>query len=141
MSFDVLSDLNWLAVIVAGIAYFAVGAIWYAPPVFGNAWQRSTGLGMPEGERPGPQYYYGPFLTCLLAAIAVGMIAKATGSDGVGDGIVLGLVAGIGIAGAVLAVTGLFDTKKPDPKVSTAISIGYHLVGLVVAGVIVSVWT
>ena len=106
-----------------------------------KAWQRSTGLGTPEGERPGPEFYYGPFITCLIATIAVAMIAKSTGSDTVGDGIVLGLVAGIGISGAVLAVTGLFDTKKPDPKVSTAISIGYHLVGLVVAAVIVSVWT
>ena len=37
MSFDALGDLNWLAVIVAAIAYFALGAIWFAPPVFGKA--------------------------------------------------------------------------------------------------------
>lgn len=36
MSFDVLGDLNWLAVVVAAIAYFALGALWYAPPVFGT---------------------------------------------------------------------------------------------------------
>lgn len=31
MSFDVLGDLNWIAVIIAAVAYFAIGAIWYAP--------------------------------------------------------------------------------------------------------------
>jgi hypothetical protein len=29
VSFDVLGDLNWLAVIVAALAYFAMGAVWY----------------------------------------------------------------------------------------------------------------
>ncbi len=56
ISLDVLGDLNWLAVIVAAIAYFVLGAIWYAPPVLGNAWMRAGGVEMPEGERPGSGY-------------------------------------------------------------------------------------
>ena len=40
MSLTVLGDLNWLAVIVATIAYFALGAVWYAEFAFGRAWQR-----------------------------------------------------------------------------------------------------
>ncbi len=58
MSFDVLSDLNWLAVIVAALAYFAIGALWYAPPVFGKAWMAAGGMEMPEaGARPSPAIY------------------------------------------------------------------------------------
>lgn len=49
MSLDVVGDLNWLAVIVAGIAFFALEAVWYAPPVFGRAWQRASGVEIPEG--------------------------------------------------------------------------------------------
>ena len=36
MKFDVLSDVNYLAVLVAAAAYFVFGAIYHAPPVFGN---------------------------------------------------------------------------------------------------------
>ena len=140
MSFSVLGHLNWGAVIVSAVAYFALGALWYAPQVFGKAWQRSMGWEMPEGERPGPAFYIGPFITCLLATIAVAMIARSTGSHTFGQGIVLGLVAGIGISGAVLAVIGLFDRTKPEPKTWAAISVGYHLVGILIAAVIVSVW-
>lgn len=43
MSFDLLGDLNWLAVLVAALAYFAVGALWYAPPVFGKTWAAAGG--------------------------------------------------------------------------------------------------
>jgi hypothetical protein len=138
MSFDVLGDLNWLAVIVATLAYFALGAIWYAPPVFGNLWMRSGGIQVPE--RPQASFYIAPLLTCLLASIAVGMLAVATASDTVGEGIVLGLVAGIGIALSALFVTGFFDPQKPQAMVWVAVVSGYHMVGLVIAAIILAIW-
>jgi hypothetical protein len=139
MSFDVLGDLNWLAVIVATLAYFALGAVWYAPPVFGNLWMRSGGFQVPE--QPQAAFYIIPFLTCLLATIAVGMLAAATASDTAGEGIVLGLVTGVGIALTSLFVTGFFDPQKPQPMVWVAVVSGYHLVGLVIAAVTLTIWT
>ena len=38
MTFGFLSDLNCLAALVAALAYFAVGAVWYALGVFGRTW-------------------------------------------------------------------------------------------------------
>jgi hypothetical protein len=141
MKLDVLGDLNWFAVIVAGLAYYALGAVWFTPATFGRAWQRSMGWEMSAEQRPGAAFYIGPLITCLIGAIAVGMLAEATGSNTFGEGIVLGLVAGLGIAGTVLFVTGVFDPKKPEPMTWVAIAGGYHLVGLLIAPVIVSVWT
>lgn len=139
MSFGALGDLNWLAVIVAALAYFLIGGAWYAPPVFGKAWQRSLGMEGPPASA-GAAIYVGPLVTCLIATIAVAIIAQSSGTDTFGEGIVLGLVTGVGIAGAVLAVTGLFDVKKPGPATWFAITAGYHLVGLLVASVIVALW-
>ena len=51
MTFDVLGDLNWLAVLVAALAYFAIGALWYAPPLFGKAWMAAGGM---TTRKPGP---------------------------------------------------------------------------------------
>jgi hypothetical protein len=141
MSFDVLGDLNWLAVIVAAIAYFALGAIWYAEPVFGKAWMRSSDFQMPEGESPGASFYVFPFITCLIGTVAAAMVTAATGTDAVGEAIVVGLVVGLGIAGSALFVTGYFDPKKPEPMVWVSITIGYHLVGLTIAAVILALWT
>ena len=140
MSFEVLGDLNWLAVIVATIVFFAIGGLWYANAVFGKAWQRAGGFEIPTDQRPGPAYFIGPFITCLLTTIAVAMLAKATATDTVGEGIVLGLITGVGIAGAVIAVTGLFDPQKANPRVWVAISAGYQIVGMLVAAVILAVW-
>lgn len=141
MSFDLLGDLNWLAVLVAALVYFALGGLWFVPRVFGNIWMRSIGWEPTEEDQPSPAIYLGPLITCLIASIAVAMLAEAAGVDGFGDGLVLGLVTGIGVAGAALLVTGVFDPKKPKPMTWFAVMAGYHLVGLTIAAVIVSVWT
>ena len=140
MSFEVLGDLNWLAVIVATIVYFAIGGVWFANAFLRKAWERAGGFELPADQRPSPAYFIGPFITSLLTTIAVAMLAKASGTDTVGEGIVLGLVTGVGIAAAVVAVTGLFDPQKANPRTWVAISAGYHVVSLLVVGVILAVW-
>ncbi len=69
------------------------------------------------------------------------MFAQATASDTIAEGPVIGVVAGLGISAAVLFGTGVFDPKKANPIEWFGITAGYHLVGLLIASVIVSVWT
>jgi uncharacterized protein DUF1761 len=141
MSFDALNDLNWLAVIVAALAYYALGAAWYAPPVLGKAWMRSIGMdtaGTPPS--PSPAVLIVPFFAQLIEAIAMGMLAAATLTDTLGEGIVLGLVAGVGVSTMIVLVTATFETK-PEKWTWFAITAGYHLVGLLIVGAIVGAWT
>ncbi len=142
MSFDVLGDLNWLAVVVAAIAYFVLGALWYMPKPMAAAWTRSMGWDpAAEEQQPSAAIYVAPLVTCLLSAVALAMLAEATGSTTVGEGLALGLVVAIGIAAAIVVVTGWFDPKKPQPMVFAAITAGYHVLGLLITAVIVSAWT
>jgi hypothetical protein len=141
MTLEGLGDLNWLAVLVAALAYFVLGAIWYAPPVFGKAWMRASGIEMPAGgERPGAAIYIGPFFGGLIAAVATGLLAAATGTDTAGEGFVLGLVVGIGYAMTVTLSTAIFDPNKPQQGVWFVITSLYHLVGLIIAAVIIALW-
>ncbi|MGH2753663.1 MAG: DUF1761 domain-containing protein [Actinomycetota bacterium] len=139
MDFDVVSDLNWLAVIVATLAYFALGALWYSPVAFGNRWMKAAGMSM-EGEGPGPAIYLAPLVFCFLSTFANAMLAEATGSNSVADGIVLGLVVSVGYALSLLAVTAVFESNKPNASVWGAITAGYHIVGLLISAIIVSAW-
>jgi hypothetical protein len=141
VTFDVLSDLNWLAVLVAALAYFAIGAAWYAPPVFGKTWAEAGGRPMPDpGSRPSPAIYLTPLIGSLLSAVALAMLAKATGTDTLQRGIVLGLVCAIGFAVSITLVTAQFESEKPKPMVWGAITGGYHAVGILVAAIIVASW-
>jgi uncharacterized protein YneF (UPF0154 family) len=142
MNFDVLADLNWLAVIVATIVYFAIGGLWFARPVFGKIWQDAIGWTEKDAEGATPvTMYVVPLVTCLVSTIALAMLSEATGTDTFGEGIVLGLVVGIGLAFAALFVTGFFDPRKPKPQTWIAVTAGYHVVGLLVAAVILALWT
>ncbi len=141
MSLSVLGDVNWLAIIVAAVVYFGIGGLWYAPPVLGNAWMRAIGWKPAPDERTSnTTMYLAPLLTCLISSIAVAVLAEASGTNTFGEGLVLGLVVGVGIAAAVCFVTGFFDPKKPQPMVYAAITAGYHVVGLTVASAIIGAW-
>jgi len=78
-------------------------------------------------------------LTCLIAVIAVAILSESTGSESFAEGLVLGLVVGVGIACAVLFVTGALDPQRPRPIVWFAITGGYHLIGLVTASLLIAV--
>ena len=139
MSFDLLGDVKWLAVILAALAYFVIGAIWYAPPVLGKAWMTAGGMEMPaDGQRPGPAIYVVPLIGSVLSAIALAMIAVASSTDTIGEGIVLGLVVGVGFAISISLVTATFESNKPNAMAWGAINAGYHLVGNVVAAIIIA---
>ena len=96
---------------------------------------------MPEpGTRPTPAIYLTPLVGSVLSAIAIGMLAKATGTDTLQRGIVLGLVVAIGFAVAISFVTAQFESQKPKPMVWGAVNAGYHVVGNLVAAIIVATW-
>lgn len=139
MSFDFLGDLNWLAVIVAAVAYWILGAIWYAQPVFGNVWLRAGGIEIQEGQRPSPAIYIVPLIGNFLAVVATAMLAAATGTAEASEAIVLGLVVWGGYAVSLTLNSATFDTR-PQPATYFVISAGYHLVGLVGAALIVTLW-
>ena len=138
MTFDLLNDVNWGAVILAALAYFTLGAIWYAPPVLGNTWMAAAGTTMPEGQRPSPAIYVIPLGGSLLSAIVLGMLAIATDTDTVSEGLVLGLVVAIGFALPIAIVTATFESTKPKPYVWGLINAGYHVLGSLIAAVIIA---
>jgi hypothetical protein len=141
VSFDALGELNWLAVIVGALIYFALGALWYSPAFLGRQWQRSIGWD-PERTPPEMQIttYLVPFLAYLVMAIAVGLLAAATGTDELVEGVVLGLVTGVGLNLMHTLVDATFDPGKPEPWTWFAINGSYHTIGLIIVAVIVAIW-
>jgi len=138
MSFDTLGDVNYLAVLVATVAWAVLGAIWYAPPVLGRASFRASGWEMPE-RPPSAVYLVASLLLYFIAALATAWIARETGLESLTDGIVLGLAVGIGYMTVLAAVTAMFE-RKPHPLGWFLINAPFSLLGLLIVGVIVSVW-
>jgi hypothetical protein len=141
MSFSTLGELNWLAVIVATIVYFALGALWYSQAGFAKPWMRSIGWN-PAADAPAPSasYYLLPFFGYLVLVIGIGMLAVATGSDSFGEGLALGVVLGILIAGPIFFTTAKFEPTKPEPMTWFFVSGGYAAAGILISSIILAVW-
>jgi hypothetical protein len=139
MSLDAFSDVNYLAVIVAALAYFALGAIWYIPPAMGGVWQKAGGIEIAEGEAPNPMVFVGTYVSYLVAGLATALLAVGTGTDSAAEGVVLGLVVGVGFAFTAAAVSALYD-RKPQPMTWWLVNGIFNVVGLTVVALIISVW-
>lgn len=138
--FDVFGDLNWLSVVVAGVAYYVLGGLWFSQGLFGKAWDKAIGFARPKGWQVTPLYYVGPLIGCLATALAVAVLARALGVNLFNEAISLGLIVGIGVAGAV-TFTNAITPRTPRPLLFAAITGIYHVLGIVLASAILFWWS
>jgi hypothetical protein len=135
-----IAGINWVGVIVATVVYFGLGAVMFAPftPI-GRAWVAASGYQSPTaGVSSGNAFYIVPALTSLVSVVATALLARATGTDTLGEGVTLGLVVGIGYAAVILLNTAAFEFAKPNRWMWGAIDATYHAVGLLLAAVILA---
>jgi Protein of unknown function (DUF1761) len=133
-----ISNANWLAIIVAGLAYFAVGAVWYQQAVFGKAWAEGHNLTIdPEkAKKQMPVLMALTGVTTIVVAFLIGFLVSALYSQTVMSGIKVGLFAGVLIACCV-GINYAYTSKSAKVWLIDA---GYHVLGTVVCGIIISIW-
>ena len=97
MIIDAFTDLHWVAVAVSTIAAFAIGVIWFAPPVLGTLWARQVTqyAGIPAADVTSGAAK-GTALLPWFVAIAINVVVlalavAATGADSLADGMILGV--------------------------------------------------
>jgi len=128
-----LSDLNLLAVFVAGVAHMVTGLIWYTPRLFGNAWAELTGKDL----KPARQWLVAGIIGHQVIALALAVIVCLADATTVAGGIAVAALVWLGFV-ATLEVGELIWEKIPFRLF--LIRIGNHLVALGIAGAILAVW-
>ncbi len=98
--------LNWWAILVATIAGFVLGGIWYGP-LFGKAWMAAIGK-TADDIKPSPTPFVVSFVTALVTAIVLALLINALGVVRVVDGAILGLVMGVGFIATAMASDSAF---------------------------------
>lgn len=130
--------LNWPAVLVAAIADWLLGAVWFT--VFSKQWQ--AGLRMSPEElqaytsHPNFWPYIIAFLCSALLAYVIARLIAGAPSHGLFRGITVGLL--VGLAAAVAMVTEMVFEARLQSFI--LISAAYPLMGCVLMGVILGVW-
>lgn len=139
MDISIFSHVNWLAVLVAAVVYFALGAIWYHKGVFGTKWAMGHGLNMndPEGRKGLGKIMILSFLSFIVITIALAFMIVKLNLTAFMSGVKLGLITGVGFSWMALYISYLY-TKKPA---SIHLIDGmYHVLGQIVAAIILCLW-
>ena len=97
-----LDGVDWLAVVLATLAAFAVGATWYAKALFGAAWMKIVGITEDQAKNAvGMPLNYSltmltAFVSALVLNIAMVWVAIADPIEGAVFGALVGLVFRLG---------------------------------------------
>ncbi len=127
--------LNWWAILVATVAAFAVGGLWYGP-LFGKAWMAA--LGKTEAElQPSPEPFIVSAVAALLTCIVVAALMGGLNVTGLVNGAIFGLLTGIGFIATAMASDSAFCGWGWK---LWAIQSGYRVSYAVIMGAIIGVW-
>ncbi|MCC5941901.1 MAG: DUF1761 domain-containing protein [Balneolaceae bacterium] len=134
---ELLSSLNWLAVLTATFLYFVLGALWYSPVLFAKKWMELRNIKEEDIDGPNPIIFLYSFILQLIGVISLALFMAAMGIDSALNGAIVGFGAGAGILFSLAGTTGIFTELKMQLHFLDS---GYHVVGLTLAGAILGFW-
>lgn len=128
--------INWLAVLVAAIATFVLGGLWYGP-LFGRIWRAAEGQTEPPAKHEKhPAFVYG--LSFVLMLIAAAILAVALEPDpSLPRSVSVGLAAGIGWVATSFGVNYLFAGRR---LALFAVDAGCNIVLFALMGLIIGLF-
>lgn len=133
--------LNWPAIGLAALAYWAIGALWYSPVLFSKKWiaYLKIDVNAPDAKKGMGLMFGGSFVLMFVQALAIAILAERLGvrNDGWMSGLKLGALAGVCFSAATVGINYLYEKK---PIGLFFINAGYAVVGNMVAGVIICSW-
>lgn len=127
--------LNWWAILIATVAGFVLGGIWYGP-LFGSAWMRAIGKTAAD-LKPSPTPFIVSFVTAAITAVVLALLIGGLGVVRVIDGAILGLVVGIGFIATAMASDTAFGRGSVPLLLIQA---GYRVAYSVLMGAILTWW-
>ncbi|MGZ8511734.1 MAG: DUF1761 domain-containing protein [Chitinophagaceae bacterium] len=139
MNTEIFSLINWLAVLVAAIAYFMLGALWYSKPLFGSKWTAAVGMDMsdPNKGKGMGKMMTGTFFLIVVTCIGIALLVNRIDMVSVASGLKLGLITGLCFATTAVSISFIYESR---PTALYLIDCGYHLAGHLIAAIILVLW-
>jgi hypothetical protein len=134
------SNMNFLAIIVAALASFALGALWYSPILFGKAWQKELGFTDEYLQSGNMVKIFGSsFVMMLIMSMGLASLLPnlANGALSAKSGLHYGLMIGLLFVATSMAINLLYQRKSIK---LWAIDACYQIVFLCIMGLILGAW-
>ncbi len=132
--------ISLIAVIVSGIAGFAVGAVWFAPFTFGPLWLRYNPVLTEEIEHPSSKRlreYTAALAGSLIQAAVLALMLAYVRAPGLGTALWLGFLLWLGFTAAPSLVDALFSRR---PTAGWLVDAGHRLAVTLVMAFLLGAW-
>jgi len=129
------ASINWLAVLVATISTFVLGAIWYGP-LFGKAWMAEHGFTEDDLKNANMGKIYGTAF--VLELIMVVNLAFFLNGLSIKEGLLYSFATGFGWVAMAMGVNYLFSRSTLKLWLIDSF---YFVVSFLIMGVILTAWT
>ena len=129
--------INIWAVLVAALANFLIGGLWYSPALMGKTWMRANGFTEDDLKKGSPAVIFGmSFVFCLImSANLAGFLNDP--STTFGFAVAAGVAAGLGWATLGMGVIALFERR---PWSYILVNGGYLTISFAAMGAILGAW-
>jgi hypothetical protein len=130
--------LNWIAIGVAGVADWVLGAAWFT--VFTNQWRAGLRMAPEDMQAYMSHPNFWPYIIALLCSILMAYVIARVVASSETHGLFRGISAGvlIGLAAAVAMVTEMVFEARLGSFI--LISAAYPFLGCILMGIIIGVW-
>lgn len=131
-----ISQINWLAVLLAFVASMAIGFVWYLPAVLGNRWMAAINKTEDDLKNisGGPGIWVPMMVAAALTAILLAVLISKLGLDNALAGGFFALVLALVFRAGGHMIHNGFAGR---PAAVTLIDSGHDLVAMTVAGAII----
>jgi hypothetical protein len=129
--------INHWAVLACAVFHMVLGALWYSPALFFNAWKKENNLTDEQLRQSNPAKTYGiSFLMAYLMSYNLAFFLGDAATDWKW-GLTAGFLAGFGWAAAIFTSIALFEQKSWK---YIFINCGFIVVYFSVIGLILGAW-
>lgn len=128
--------INFWAVLVITVIYFALGAFWYSTILFGNIWAKANNFNIDELKMEAKSFI-GAAIAAFLSTLFLALLLELIVTYDILIGLLTGLIVGFGF----VFVIGFYDVIYEGKNIKAwAVDAGYHFVALIIAGLILGLW-
>ncbi len=134
-----MHEVNWLAVLVAGIIPMVVGSLWYGP-LFGKRWlalMETTAEEISKDFNPAKTYGLSFALSLVTAWVLAQLIAEIAGGGSAMIGVHVALMALVGFVLPVAHQSVAFERRKAG---LAWLNVAYNAVAMTGQAVLIAVW-